>query len=136
LNAVVLTLVITVLLSLINIGSSAAFNNITSLGVNALLSSYIISISCLAIKRIRKEPLLTRRFSLGRFGLAVNIFAVLFLIFIYILCFFPGGPSPPPSTMNWSILIYGAVIIFSLVYYYFRGRKVYVGPVEYVQKDE
>jgi choline transport protein len=38
--------------------------------------------------------------------------------------------------MNWAVLGYGSVIIFALVYYIFRGRHRYVGPVEYVRKLE
>ena len=37
--------------------------------------------------------------------------------------------------MNWNILAYGAVILFSVVYFIFRGRQKYVGPVEYTKKD-
>jgi choline transport protein len=130
------TVVVSTLLSLINIGSTIAYNNITSLGVNALLSSYIVSISCVCLKRWRKEPLLPRRFSLGRFGMAINVFSVLFLILVYVFCFFPPVPKPALDEMNWSILIYGVVVLFSLVYFFFKGRHVYVGPVEYVRKDE
>lgn len=136
LNAVMFTVVVSILLSLINIGSVIAYNNITSLGVNALLSSYIVSISCVCLKRWRKEPLLPRRFSLGRFGFAINIFSVLFLILVYTFCFFPPAPNPPLDEMNWSILIYGVVVLFSLAYFFFKGRHVYVGPVEYVRKDQ
>lgn len=46
--------------------------------------------------------------------------------------------SPLASTiydeMNWVILGYGAVILFSLAYYLVRARFKYVGPVEYVRK--
>ncbi len=69
-------------------------------------------------------------------GLPVNIFSVAFLSFVYVMCFFPSSSNPPLMSMNWSVLIYGCIILFSLVYYYFRGRHVYVGPVEYVRKDQ
>jgi choline transport protein len=59
-------------LSSINIGSTIAFNQITSLGLSALLSSYLVSISCIALKRIRKEELLTPYLTLGKYGLAMS----------------------------------------------------------------
>jgi choline transport protein len=127
---------VTILLALINMGSVIAYNNITSLGVCALLSSYIVSISCVCLKRWRKEPLLNRRFSLGPYGLAINVVSVLFLLLAFIMCFFPPGPNPALESMNWSVLIYGCVMAFSLVYYYVKGRKIYVGPVQYVQRDQ
>ncbi|KAF2402027.1 amino acid transporter [Trichodelitschia bisporula] len=136
LNAVILTLVFVSALSLINIGSTIAYNTITSLGVCALVSSYMVSISCVTLKRWRGEPLLKRRFSLGQYGMAINAFSVLFLLLVFVMCFFPPEPNPPPSVMNWSIIMYGAVMLFSLIYYYFKGRHVYVGPVKYVRKDQ
>lgn len=68
LNAVMISLVVCVLLSLINIGSTAALNAILALDLASLLSSYTICIGCLALKRIRGEPLPPRQWSLGRWG--------------------------------------------------------------------
>lgn len=134
LRSIIVTLIISTLLSLINIGSKAAYSNITSLGVNALLSSYIVSITCVCIKRWKKEPLMSRKFSLGRYGLAINMFSVAFLSLVWVMCFFPQVPHPKLDQMNWAAVIYGGVVIFALVYYIAKGRKVYVGPVAYVRK--
>ena len=136
LNAVYLTLTFVTLLSLINLGSSVAFMQVVSLGVASMLTSYLISISCVALKRIRGEPLLPSKFNLGRWGLPINIISVLFLSFLWIFCFFPVRPEPGLAEMNWAVLGYGSVIIFAVVYYAFRGRHRYVGPVEYVRKLE
>lgn len=130
-----MSFIITCLLSLINLGSSVAFNAIVSLTVGAILSSYIISISCVCLRKIRNDPLPHARWSLGRAGLACNIIAVLFLILVYIFAFFPLAPAPDPSSMNWSSLIYGAVVLFSIAYYFIFGRHAYEGPVVLVNKD-
>jgi choline transport protein len=111
LNAVYVSFVVTCLLSLINLGSAVAFNAIVSLTVGAILSSYIISISCVALRRIRNDPLPHARWSLGRAGLACNIIAVLFLLLVYVFAFFPLAAPVVPETMNWSILIYGSVLL-------------------------
>lgn len=39
-----------------------------------------------------------------------------------------------PGDMNWAIVVYSGVIIFSLIFYALYGRKTYDGPVEYVRK--
>jgi choline transport protein len=135
LNAVLVSFVVTCLLSLINLGSSVAFNAIVSLTVGAILSSYIISISCVALRRIRRQPLPHARWSLGRAGLACNIIAVLFLLLVYVFAFFPLAAPVEAETMNWSCLIYGAVVIFSVCYYFVFGRHAYEGPVVLVSKD-
>jgi choline transport protein len=135
LNSVIVSFGVAVLLSLINIGSTVAFNSIASLGTCALLSSYIISISCLFLKRWRNEPLLPSRFTLGKSGIWINGIAVVYLTCALLFSFFPSFPHPTVDLMNWNILIYGCVVIFSLVYFFFKGRHVYVGPVEYLNKD-
>ena len=135
LNSVLVSFVIAILLSLINIGSTVAFNSIASLGTCALLSSYIISISCMFLKRWKGEPLLHSRFDLGRSGIWVNGISVVYLGVAFVFSFFPSFPHPTPDLMNWNILIYGVVIAFSLVYFMFKGRYQYIGPVEYIKKD-
>ncbi|RFU34290.1 hypothetical protein B7463_g2074, partial [Scytalidium lignicola] len=77
LRAVFVSLVVSYLISLINLGSSVALNAINSLGSVAILSSYFITISCLIAKRFSGQPLPQRRWSLGKFGLAINIAALL-----------------------------------------------------------
>ncbi|KAM5469156.1 hypothetical protein MauCBS54593_004508 [Microsporum audouinii] len=135
LNAIIFTVIVSSLLSLINIGSTIAFNQITSLGLCALLSSYIVSISCMALKRIRGEALLPSHFRMGALGLPINLLSLAFLVLAYVFCFFPPTPKPPLDGMNWSVVIYFGVLLFSLVYFIFRGRHKYVGPVEYVRKS-
>lgn len=129
-----MTILFVLLLSLINLGSSVAFMQVISLGAAAMLTSYLISIGCVALKRIRGEPLLPSKFNLGKFGLPINIIAVLFLFFLWVFTFFPTAPNPKVADMNWTVLGYGVVLIFALVYYVLHGRHVYAGPVEYVHK--
>lgn len=136
LNALLFTFLFTSILSTINIGSSTALNSITGLQTNAMLSSYICSISCMVWRRSTGQKLLPSEFSLGHWGLSVNITAVVFLVLFFILAFFPSTPHPDTTTMNWNILIYGAVILLSTVYYHVWGKKDYDGPVEYVRKLE
>ncbi|KAH0154613.1 amino acid transporter, partial [Aureobasidium melanogenum] len=135
LNACTVTVVLTVLISLIVIGSNTAFNVITSLSSVGLLTSYIICIGCMARKRIMKEVLLPSRFSLGRWGLAINLTAIIFLSFCWVLLFFPSRPHPDAQNMNWTILIYGVTWIAAVIYYIFKGRYDYAGPVEGINKD-
>ncbi|PQE12935.1 hypothetical protein CJF30_00002834 [Rutstroemia sp. NJR-2017a BBW] len=81
-NSIYLTSFLTTLLCLINFGSSFAFNIIVSLSLLALLSTYMISIGCVLLKRIRGEPLPHARWSLGRWGLPINAFAFAYSGFI------------------------------------------------------
>ncbi|KAK8091325.1 GABA-specific permease [Apiospora phragmitis] len=133
-NSIITTLIVTVLLTLIPIGSPVALNSLTSLGTNAILSSYMCSTGCVLWRRLTGLPLLPSKFSLGRWGLAINIISEMFLVVFFVFAFFPPVPEPALDLMNWNILIYGVSVIGSLVYYGLSARKRYVGPVEYVRK--
>jgi choline transport protein len=135
LNAVIVTLIFTVLVSLIIIGSAIPFFIVTSLVGAGLTSSYFIAIACVIYKRLKGDPLPPARFSLGRAGLPVNIMGAAFLLLAFVMLFFPAAPHPNAAGMNWTILIYGSAVVFSLAYYYTHARHKYVGPVTYVRKD-
>jgi choline transport protein len=124
-----MTLLFVVVLSLINIGSTVAFMQVISLGVASMLTSYLITIGCVTLRRLRGEPLLRSKFNLGRIGLPV-----VFLLFLWVFTFFPIGPRPTVVDMNWASLGYGSVLVFAMVYYFLRGRRVYAVPVAYVRK--
>jgi amino acid transporter len=86
-NAIGLTCIITCLLGLINIGSSVAFNAIISLQIVALMFSYTISISCVLYRRIKHPELLPyARWSLGRWGVPINVVGVCYSSFGEFVC--------------------------------------------------
>ncbi|KAI4244080.1 MAG: hypothetical protein LQ352_006918 [Teloschistes flavicans] len=86
-------------------------------------------------KRIRGEPFPTSRFDLGKTGNVVNVIAISFLLVAWIFQFFPSAPNPTGTSMNWSIVIFGAVIIFFTIYYLISARYRYAGPVTYIKSD-
>ncbi|KAL9527814.1 putative amino acid/polyamine transporter [Sphaerulina musiva] len=136
LNAVVFCFVSTALLSLINLGSIVAFNAILSLGVVALLTSYLTSMGCILIKRVRGEELLPRRFDLGvPLGWFTNVVGLIYIMLAYIFAFFPLYNNPMLETMNWASCVYGGVGVVATVYYIFYARHVYVPPVSRLAKD-
>lgn len=134
-NAILLSLGITIGLALINIGSTAAFNSVVSLLVSSLFTGYFISIGCILLKRLRGEPLPPSRFSLGKFAIPLNFISLLYITFALIMSFFPTAKAVTAQSMNWSVLVWGAIIGMSTVIYYLHGRKVYKGPVVYVNKE-
>ncbi|KAF2724459.1 GABA-specific permease [Polychaeton citri CBS 116435] len=115
LNAIIFTIICTCLLSLINIGSTIAYNQILSLGLAALLCSYLVSTGCMALRRLRGQQMLRAYFTLGKLGLPINLIAVGFLILAFIFSFFPPMASPEPASMNWAILVFGFVVMWSLI---------------------
>ncbi|KAK5064929.1 hypothetical protein LTR84_000763 [Exophiala bonariae] len=136
LPAVIVSLTLSALLSLINIGSTVALNAITSLGAIAVLTSYLLTIGCCVHRRFAGPELPARRWSLGKFGLAINIAALLFLTPLIFFLTWPLYKDVTPETMNWSSVMLAGTLIIALIYYIVKGRKEYVGPVMYVKRAE
>ncbi|PLB54842.1 amino acid transporter [Aspergillus steynii IBT 23096] len=134
LNAVLVSLAVTILLSLINIGSLVALQAIISLTITSLMSAYIISIACVLLKRLRHEPLPPRRWSLGPFGLGINVAALVFLLPIFVFAFFPLTREFDAKSMNWGCVMYVGVICFASAYYVVQGRRQFIAPVALVKR--
>jgi amino acid transporter len=132
-NSVYLTSIAAGILCLINLGSTFAFNIIVSLTLLALLSTYMISIGCVLRKRILGEELPKARWSLGRFGLAVNAFAFTYSAFVIVFCCFPASVPVDTNNANLAPAVWVGVILISGVVYIVHGRKHYTAPVVFVE---
>lgn len=133
-NAIAVTCLFTMLLSLINIGSTVAFNAIISLQVVALFSTYAVSISCVLYRRVRHPASIpTARWSLGRWGVPVNIVGLCYSSFSFFWAFWPNERPVTLENFNWSVLLFVSIFAMSLVMYVVQGRKVYKGPVAEVR---
>lgn len=134
-NAIALSCLISCALSLINIGSETAFNAIISLNVAALMYTYITSISCVIYRKIwQPETLPVARWDMGRWGLPVNIIALLYSCFALFWSLWPGDREVTLMNFNWSVVIFVGVFVISLVLYLAKGRKEYAGPAVIVQR--
>ncbi|KAI1039537.1 hypothetical protein LB505_002612 [Fusarium chuoi] len=146
--SVLCTAVISILLSLINIGSPVAFQNVTSLSISCLYSSYLIAAGLLLYRRLTKgftlpgasdlpalanttgAELVWGPFHLkGAFGIANNIFAMCYLIVVGFFSFWPPMVEPTVDMMNYSVVVTGGLVIFSVIYYLAWARKEYNGPI-------
>lgn len=127
---------ISALLALINIGSTAALNAITSLAAVATLVSYYLTIGCLVHRRLRGPALPPHRWSLGRSGLFINIAALAFLTPLIFFLTWPLVTPVQAETMNWSSVMLCGTLIIAATYYVVKGRNEYVGPVVHVRREE
>lgn len=124
------------MLSLINIGSTAALNAILALDLTALLASYILSIGCLVLKRVRGQRLPHREWSLGRAGLPINIAALCWLFPVLVFTLFPSEVPVTPEGMNWGCLLFGFMVLFASGYYILGGRRYYISPRERLRRSQ
>jgi len=134
---------------LVSIGSTTAFNDAVSLTLASLYASYLVACSLLlwrrctgSIKVAKSEDNTSTNLPgnggnliwgpwriPGIWGIAVNIFACVYLIVILIFCFWPSTVVVTPATMNYTSLVMGSVAILSAVYYLFWAHRTYKGPI-------
>jgi choline transport protein len=133
---------------LIILGSSVAFNDVVSLTINGLYTSYLIGNSLLLYRRLTGgiKPYnanaegLVNVANAGEltwgpwrisepFGTIINAFGCIFMVVILFFSFWPTAMNPSASGMNFSSLMMGATVIFSCIYYLVWARKTYTGPV-------
>jgi len=145
--SVLLTTSISWLLALINIGSSVALNDVLSMAVSGLYSSYLIVSSLLLIRRIRGDislyndnddeivnlpgkKLVWGPFHVpGIWGILVNAFAVIYIVIVIFWSFWPTEMNPSVTDMNYSVVGWGGVLLLATLYYLVRARRIYTGPV-------
>ncbi|KAJ5379215.1 amino acid permease [Penicillium cosmopolitanum] len=145
--SVLLTTLISLLLALINIGSSVALNDVLSMAVSGLYSSYLIVSVLLLFRRIKGDisryndndddivnlpgkKLVWGPFHVpGIWGILINGFAVIYIIIVIFWSFWPTAMNPSVTDMNYSVVGWGGVIFLASLYYVIRARHIYTGPV-------
>lgn len=92
--------------------------------------TYVFSIGAVLWRRITYPDTLPNcRWSLGRWGVPVNIGGVMYALHAFFWCFWPESKSVTLDSFNWAIVMFIGVFVLSLVDYVGRGRKAYQGPV-------
>ncbi|CAG8956651.1 hypothetical protein HYFRA_00011962 [Hymenoscyphus fraxineus] len=149
-SAITVVTVGAMLLGLINIGSTSVFNDVISLALEGLFSSYLIALVLLLYRRIQGDiieetdsPDIPQGEALqsekqlrwgpwrvkGIFGTVVNFIGCVYLLIMIFFCFWPATLPVTAINMNYSSLIWGTVVIGSLLYYAIKARKIYTGPI-------
>ena len=134
-RAIVLVTVIACLLGLINMGSSTAFNALTSLALIGHYTSYLLPISLMVIRRFGKKEIPWGPWTLGRWGLSINLVSMTYSIILIVFMVFPPYQPVSVQNMNYASLIFGVAILISILLWFGYGRKVYWGPVREVVEE-
>ncbi|KAF8330575.1 amino acid/polyamine transporter I [Cantharellus anzutake] len=132
------------LLGLLSFAGPAAISAIFSISVMGLYIAYSVPIMCRFAFRGSANRFEPGPFYLGRWGLPIAIVAVHFMAFINVIFLFPSTPHPGANDMNYSIVVMGSVLIFSLTWYYFPvygGVNWFRGPIptinpQYIGSEE
>lgn len=123
----VLSTAVDCLLGCIYFGSTAAFNSFTGVATICLSASYGLPILILVLRRRKHVEHAT--FSLGKFGYAINITTLCWIVLaIFIFCMPVTRIDLTPSSMNYASAVFAAFATISIVWYFVWGRRNFSGP--------
>ncbi|KAK5131441.1 hypothetical protein LTR08_000905 [Meristemomyces frigidus] len=128
LEALGLTNVVVLIFGCIFLGSSSAFNAITSASVVALGLSYGIPVFINVVRGRRMLPP-TRAFILPEwFAWIANLIGIAYVLLTTVLFVFPPKLPVTGTNMNYCIVAFAVVLIISVTQWFVDGRNNYHGP--------
>lgn len=123
-----LVAIICCLLSIINIGSITAFNALISLPLIALYISYGIPTLFLLIRKLRGRAPEMGPFNLGRWGILVNAFAVMYILYVLSFVALPTILPVSSNNMNYAGSLVLVVAVIAVGDCFVSGRKRFILP--------
>jgi choline transport protein len=124
-----LTVLITILVGLVNIGSTTAFDAVVSAVIAAFYSSCFNAILLLLVRKFSGTAPKPGPWQMGRFvGICVNVAVLIFIVVVFIFCFFSLSIPVTLTNMNWSVVLYVGVIAIGLLWYLLWARKGLTPP--------
>lgn len=129
LNAHLMSCGLIVLLGVLYMASTTAFNSLITGCIAFLLLSYSIPVLCLLWhkRNIKKGP-----FWLGKFGLFCNIVLLGWTLFSLVFFCFPSVMPVTKDNMNYASVVIVGYFLYSLLYWKFKGNKDFYA----VEEDE
>lgn len=147
-NTVWFDAILAILLGCLVFAGEQAINAVFALSVTALYFAYCIPITAGVVSKTSFDP---GPFTLGIWvselptldclsvylhfimqSIPVAVLAVLFMIFMGIVFLFPATPQTSVQEMNYTVAVFGGVMVLSLVWYYFPkygGVYWFTGPI-------
>lgn len=158
-TAILVTTVFAMLVVLISVGSSVAFNDVISLTVGSLFCSYLLVCSLLLWRRCTgsvvspssqathdsfgaNTPGAAGKLVWGPFhmrgylGIFVNAVACAYMVVVLFFVVWPPATPTTAASMNYAIVMFSAVAMLATVYYLVWARKTYKGPVIETSRSE
>jgi amino acid transporter len=116
------------LLSLINLGSAAAFNSLISLPTIALYVSYLVPITLLTLRQLAGRHPRYGPFQFGRWSVPIKLCAMVYLVYIIVFVSFPASKPVTSLTMNYAPPILVGFLLIAMIDWFVRGRKKFEVP--------
>ncbi|KAG6906845.1 hypothetical protein DXG01_011724 [Tephrocybe rancida] len=128
-NTVIFDGVLAILLGCLAFAGASAINAVFGLSVVGNYIAYAIPI---AARYLGENDFKPGPFTLGAFSLPVATIAVVFMMFMSVVFFFPSTPVTDAPDMNYTVVVLGGILFLSVVWFYFPrygGVHWFTGPV-------
>lgn len=118
------------ILGLIYLGNSTAFNAILSMAIIGMYTSYLLPIVYMTIYGRRKLAGRFGPFKLGNIlGPVVNLSAICWLLVAIVFSTFPTLQPVTTQNMNYAIAVMGGWLAVGVAFFFISGKDKYDGPV-------
>jgi amino acid transporter len=111
LNAILLTVFTTAVISLTTINTVSTLHTVLGLSTSCFMATYIVSIGCLILKRLNGEQLPYCRWCLGSAGLTVNVLGWLYAVWAFFWSFWPTRYASGREGFNNAVLFFMATVL-------------------------
>lgn len=133
--ALILVGIVPCLLSLINLGSTVAFNALIALPMISLYISYLIPIVLLTLRQLAGKHPVYGPWRLGRWSIPVKLFSICYLVYVIIFLPFPTVRPVTRLSMNYAGPVVLGVIILALGDWFTTGRKRFKVPTDVAEAE-
>ena len=114
------------LLMLINLGSTTAFNAFAGVAVIAFGIAYAIPVACSMYEG--RKAIASAPFGNRLFGPVSNVLMIIWTCFATVLFSMPIALPVTATSMNYASVVLMFFVVFSAIWYYAYAHKVYKGP--------
>ncbi|KAF2104499.1 GABA permease [Rhizodiscina lignyota] len=127
--AILFTMVVQMAFNSIYFGTVTGFTTVISIATEGFYVSYAIPLLARILSRITNSYThLPGPYSLGRYGLILNIVGFLYLMFAVVIFNLPTLSPVTSENMNYTCAAIGAIMLIAAVTWILTGRKHFSGP--------
>ncbi|CAH0058165.1 unnamed protein product, partial [Clonostachys solani] len=131
-RAMLAPIVPSLLVYMIYIWNTTAFYGIMAGVLVAFQLSYVLPIGLYIFYWAWKKDTVKGPFDLGKASFPCHVLAFFFGCFMFLFMSFPVMQPVTAQNMNYASVLVGAVLVISLISWFFYGRKHYQGPMAIV----
>jgi len=127
--AILLTALVQIALNSIYFGTLTGFNTVVSIATEGFYISYAMPLFVGVLARLSgKVTRLDGPYSLGRWGLLLNLVGLVFLLFTSITFNFPSVNPVTSENMNYTSAAVGVIMLIATITWFTTGKRQFTGP--------